>query len=34
MPFATLDNVQLYYEEQGEVPPILLLHNYFGTLHA
>lgn len=32
MPFATLNNVRLYYEEQGEGTPILLLHNYFGTL--
>ncbi len=34
MPFATLDNVKLYYEEQGEGSPILLLHNYFGTLEV
>ena len=34
MPFATLDNVRLYYEEQGEGLPILLLHNYFGTLEV
>lgn len=34
MPFATLDNARLYYEEQGEGSPILLLHNYFGTLEA
>jgi 3-oxoadipate enol-lactonase len=34
MPFATLDNVRLYYEEQGKGAPILLLHNYFGTLEV
>ena len=34
MPFATLDNTWLYYEEEGEGPPVLLLHNYFGTLEA
>jgi len=34
MPFAELDNVRAYYEEQGEGPPVLLLHNYFGTLEA
>ena len=34
MPFATLDNTRLYYEEEGEGPPVLLLHNYFGTLEA
>ena len=34
MPFATLDNTRLYYEEEGKGPPVLLLHNYFGTLEA
>lgn len=34
MPFSTLDNVRLYYEEEGEGPPVLLLHNYFGTLEV
>jgi 3-oxoadipate enol-lactonase len=34
MPFATLDDVRLYFEEQGEGHPVLLLHNYFGTLEA
>jgi 3-oxoadipate enol-lactonase len=34
VPFATLNNVWLHYEEQGEGPPLLLLHNYFGTLEA
>lgn len=32
MPFATLDNVRVYYEEQGEGSAILFLHNHFGTL--
>jgi pimeloyl-ACP methyl ester carboxylesterase len=31
MPFATLNDIRLYYEEQGEGQPALLLHNYFGT---
>jgi pimeloyl-ACP methyl ester carboxylesterase len=34
MPFATLNDVRLYYEEQGEGQPVLLLHNYFGTLEV
>ncbi len=34
MPFAALDNIRLYYEEQGEGQPVLLLHNYFGTLEV
>jgi pimeloyl-ACP methyl ester carboxylesterase len=34
VPFATLNNTRLYYEEEGEGSPILLLHNYFGTLEA
>ena len=34
MPFATLDNTRLYYEEEGKGPPVLLLHNYFGTVEA
>lgn len=31
VPFSMLNNVRLYYEEEGEGPPVLLLHNYFGT---
>src|SRR3712207_3687110 len=34
MPSATLNDVRLYYEEQGEGQPVLLLHNYFGTLEV
>ncbi len=34
MPFATLNDVRLHYEEQGEGQPVLLLHNYFGTLEV
>jgi pimeloyl-ACP methyl ester carboxylesterase len=34
MPFATLNDVRLYYKEQGEGQPVLLLHNYFGTLEV
>lgn len=34
MPFATLNNTRLYYEEEGEGPSVLLLHNYFGTLET
>lgn len=32
VPFAILDNVRLYYEEEGTGSPVLLLHNYFGTV--
>lgn len=34
MPFFRVDSVHLYYEEQGEGPAILFLHNYFGTLEV
>jgi 3-oxoadipate enol-lactonase len=32
MPFVELDDILAHYEEEGEGPPVLLLHNYFGTL--
>ena len=34
MPYADTDTVRVYCEEQGQGDPVLLLHNYFGTIDA
>ncbi|MBO9404977.1 MAG: alpha/beta fold hydrolase, partial [Thermomicrobium sp.] len=31
MPFCDLSHVRLYYSRAGTGPPVILLHQYFGT---
>jgi pimeloyl-ACP methyl ester carboxylesterase len=32
MPYATVNNIRMYYEEQGQGAPLLLLHGAFGVV--
>jgi pimeloyl-ACP methyl ester carboxylesterase len=32
MPFAHLDEVEIYYESHGEGPPLVLINGYSGNL--
>lgn len=34
MPYAQLESARIYYEVAGKGSPVLLLHNYFGTVAA